>query len=148
MNFYGFEIFEKNIKGGSNEVCVLYALSSPSASFIVLVFPLTPCDTWDFNYFESNLSLMLLVKVLPTKNNIKLFCSLLNMRKLYFLLSLFLCLSCISLRLWKKLRLSKNVMKIGGFGKNIKLGGGGGWGGLEWEAYRERSQIFCKLSYL
>ena len=116
---------EGGVSTAFQEVWVSYVLSSRSASFIVLVFPLTPFDTWDFNYFESNLSLMLLIKVLPTKNNVKLFYSLLNMRKLHFLLSLFLCLSCISLRLWKKLRLSKNVMKIGGFGKNIKIGGVG-----------------------
>ena len=46
------------------------ALYSASLSFILLLFLLITFDTWDF-YFESNLSLVLLVKVLLIKRACK-----------------------------------------------------------------------------
>ena len=46
------------------------ALYSASLSFIILLFLLITFDTWDF-YFESNLSLVLLVKVLLIKRACK-----------------------------------------------------------------------------
>ena len=64
-------------------------------------------------YFIPNLTLVLLTIVLLIKKHVTLFCSLLKMKKLLCHISLFLCLSGISLGryCWK------SVIKSRGFGK-------------------------------
>ena len=47
------------------------ALYSASLSFIMFIFLLTPSDAKDYYYFESNLSLVLLIKVFLTKKSSK-----------------------------------------------------------------------------
>ena len=63
---------------------------------------MTPFDTWDCYYFWSNLSLTILIKMLLIKKQVTLFFSLLKMNKQLCQMSLFLCLSNISLERWKK----------------------------------------------
>ena len=73
----------------------------------MFIFLLTPFDARNCYCFESNLSLMLLIKVLLSKKCVTLLCSLLNMKKQFFLMSFFF--------FWKK----------------GSVGGGGGWGAIE-----------------
>lgn len=71
----------------------------------------TPFDSRDCNCFESNLSLVLPIKTLLTKQHIILLC-ILNMKKQPSPMSL--CLSHISLEQYYQ----KNVIEGEGFGKN------------------------------
>ena len=50
--------------------CNNNALYSGSLSFIMFIFLLTLFDTWDYYCFQSNLSLVLLTKRLPTKKHL------------------------------------------------------------------------------
>ena len=72
-------------------------------------------DNWD-HYFESHLSLKLLIKVFFIKKHVTLFLSLLKMKKELCNMKLFLCSSDFSLgRFCQKI-----LTKSRGFGKNIK----------------------------
>ena len=64
--------------------------------YIYIYIYAAPLDTWDCYYFKSNLSLLIYIIVLLTKNHV-LFCSFLNIKKQLSLMGLFLCLSDISL---------------------------------------------------
>ena len=86
-------------------------------SFTMFIFLLTPFYAWDRYWFESNFSLVLCIKVLLMKKHVMLSCSYCNMCKYFSLMSLYLCLSRISLR-----ALTNKMSKMGGFVENIKRG--------------------------
>ena len=86
-------------------------------------------DNWDHYYFESNLSLELLIKFFFVKKHVTFFLSLLKKKKELCHMKLFLCSSGISLGWYCQ----KTLTKSGGFGKKIKrrdghIVGVGGWG--------------------
>ena len=73
-------------------------------------------DSWDHYYFESNLSLELLIKVFFIKKHVTFFLSLLKKKKELCHMKLFLCSSGISLGRYCK----KILTKSRGFRKKIK----------------------------
>ena len=89
-------------------------------------------DNWDLYYFESNLSLELLIKAFLYEKHVTFVLSLLKKKKEICQMKLFLCSSCISLEPYCQ----KILTKSGGFRKKIKrrdgptVGGGGGVGGV------------------
>ena len=93
-------------------------LYSASRSFAMLTFLMTLFCVWDCYYFRSNLSLVLLMKVLLTKKACDFVFQFSKDEEISCQLSLFLCLSCISLgQYWQN-----DVVKSGWFVKKNKRG--------------------------
>ena len=61
--------------------CSNNALYSAVLSFAMFIFLLTPFETLDCHYFESNVRFVLYLKVLPIKKARDVFCGLLNIKK-------------------------------------------------------------------
>ena len=76
--------------------CSSNVLYSASLSFKIFIFLIVPSDTWDCNFFKSNLSLLIYIKVLLVKH-ITLFCSPRNINKQLFS-SVYFCVYPVFLR--------------------------------------------------
>lgn len=113
-------------------------LYSASLSLLMIIFVLTLLDTWNCYYFESDLNLVLLIKVLLTKKHVKLFCSLLNRKKWLCHRSLFLLYHVFP---WDDI--VKKMSKVRALEKIYKESGWSyrGRGCVQ----KERVQTFCTL---
>ena len=102
--------------------CSSNVLYSASLSFKIFIFLIVPSDTWDCNFFKSNLSLLIYIKVLLVKH-ITLFCSPRNINKQLF--------SSVYFCVYPVLQQGVVVMKMfseKGYREKRYKGRGWGWG--------------------
>ena len=96
----------------------LYSLYTARLWYAVLIFLWTPFDTWDCYYFESNLYLVLHIKMLFIKKACNFVLQSSKHEEITFpheFTPVFILYSIGAI-------LSKNVVKSGGFGKKYKRG--------------------------
>ena len=116
--------------------CSNNALYSASIAFMVFIFLLTPFDAWIFNLNKISAQCCSW-KCFSQKKHVKLFCSSLSLKKYLSLMSLFLCLSRISLSV-------SGHIKSGGFGKKMKREGQP----YRWVVYWREFNLFAHYAAL